>query len=557
MMVVAAFLLLLWIFLPKPSFWGIDNGVKFQGAEAFATKGSLNIPYFGQDFDPDGVFRPLVRPFSILGPKGQVPVFSPLFLVLAGIFYKLLGRIGPSILPLLGGWMLLAASWLMWIRHRRNRDGRLFLLMVGLGSPALFYSLTLWEYSIAMALVTISLAYISRGRTGLQEAPMWEPLAAGVLLAIATALRTEAVLWAPILLIFWSQTGRRSDAIWLFIGGLALGLGVFGGLNHLLTGNFLPLHLLTNNFGEGIRRSIRAFAITRAQNFYVVLIEGFKQNHYSVIGVLPLIAVVAWRRWRIERGYWYGLAFGLILVWLAYLAVSLSAQNQAGYMYNNGGMMWVTPFIVLGLFKLHGERRRFWYLIWAGSLLYIAVVAFTAPFVRGVHWGPRLVIMAVPPLMMIGATRAQRWWHRSPSSRSIIVLLAIMSIFNQFYSVHVLREAKEQNVRLTRWAVSAGAEAAVTNLWWLPGDLALLSAKHPWYVIRSKDPTEMQRLIQGLRSQGVLKFSFYELPPYLDDKSWWYYGTELREIDYMVGGAGGYKGLRRIWLRIIPVGGRR
>ncbi|MFN3821640.1 MAG: hypothetical protein ACK4OO_04845, partial [bacterium] len=46
--------LLLWLLLPKPSFWGLDSGIKWAGSKSFAERGSISYPYKGKEFDSEG-----------------------------------------------------------------------------------------------------------------------------------------------------------------------------------------------------------------------------------------------------------------------------------------------------------------------------------------------------------------------------------------------------------------------------------------------------------------------------------------------------------------------
>ncbi len=524
--------------------------MKFLGAQSFAHTGSLAIPYDGVDFDPHGVFRPIIHPFSKMDTSGrQIPVFSVTFMLICGLFYFLFGHWGPSMVPVLGGIFLLLSAWYMWIRHRKTHDGRMFLLVLGLGSPVLFYTQTLWEYTFAMGLVTAAFTTVCRGRVEKPKSIEWEPIISGFLIIFAAAFRTEAILFVPGILIFWRMTSRSLDSMWLYLIGISVGLAFSGGINFLFTGNVLPLHLLTNMFGDKFDFSLVTLTINKAHNFYVLLVEGFPQNHFTVFGVIPFLILAFWRRWRYEGKYWYGVAAVIIIVWGVYLTLSILPSNRAAYMAFSGGLIWVVPISILGLIRLKGERRRFWFLIYIASLIFVLIVGFTSPFVRGVHWGPRFILLIIPFILLIAAARAQRWCSRYPVVRPVIIILVIMGLVNQANSISVLWNTKQQNKKLTNWVATSADNPSLTNMWWLPSDVALIDMNKAWYSV-GNDPRDIQNVLKGLRRRGIEKVNFFEKPPYIDKSMWWRLGAEPMGTDKLdVGGT--YKGVRRLHLMII------
>ncbi len=546
---IATLYLALWFFLPKVAFWGLDNGFKFQGARAFSTNGSILVPYSGADFDPQGEYRPMIFPFSFMRDGGQMPVFPVLFMVLAGTLVWLFGDIGPFILPLFGGWACLLAAWFAWVRHRSNHDGRPFLCILGLGSPLLFYSLTLWEHTWAMALVVFSFALLSHGRRGPQTAVPLESFVAGLLIAAAAAFRTEAVLWGGITFLLWRFTSRGRREIWRYLLGLLIGLVVVGLIDLIMTGEVLPLHI-SSNFLQSRSGGMSRLFISRAQNLYILLIEGFKANHWSLFGLVPLFVAGLWSDWRHERSWWAFPFFGILAVWCIYLFTAMSAENRAGYTSSMGGLLWVVPFTVLALLYLRGERRRFWWLIWYGSYLFILAVAFFAPTVRGVHWGPRFIVPAIPLMLMVATTRAQRWWVRYRAARPVITLLVVISIVNQFYSFGVLYAQKRDNRAFNRWIAGFRDDPILTPYGWTAGDAALYSADIPWFVTNRVD--RFQAVVDALRRRGVERINFLQRDNYIKANQWIDFGLEEIEQDCFVDDFG--RKMRWVMkrLRIIP-----
>ncbi len=542
--------LVLWIALPKPSFWGLDNGFKFQGAKAFVATGSIHIPYAGIDFDPQGICRPIQPPFSVLHQGKQLPVFSPLFMILTGIMMKILGSIGAFILPLLGGWASLLAAWYMWIRYRGRRDGRIFLAAIGLGSPLLFYSLTLWEHSWAIALVTLSAALLGRGLKWQKETPILESLLAGLLLAVATAFRTEAFLWALILIILWKRTNRNLESFLYFLAGLGGGLTVIGLVNLAATGSLFPLHLYTNLITHQTS-SIRSVFMDRAKNFFVMILEGFRSPYWSVIGLIPLTAVIFWNDWRRIKNLWIWIGMGISIAWIGYIYVAVTSLNRAVYTARSGGLLWVVPFVVLSIVYLRGERRNYWRMIWIGSYFFLLSSILLSPYTRGIHWGPRFILPVLPFLLFVAATRAQRWWQRYGFTRPIIALLLLVSTANQLYSYAILYEQKRSTCALNKWINDLGSDPVLTPVSWLSGDASNHSFSNPWFL--TSNPDELQAVIAALQDKGIERINYIQDGDYVKDEDWSKrLGVELLGEDRFEGGSGHMTSIVNKRVRIIP-----
>jgi hypothetical protein len=552
---IAALYLILWLILPKPSFWGIDNGIKFQSARSFAATGGIGIPYHGLDFDPQGAFCPIVKPFGSLNGGLQVPVFSVAFIILCGIFYFIFGNIGPHLVSLLGGWGCLLSAWFLWTRYKPQNDGCLFLLILGLGSPLLFYSMTLWEHSIAMALVALSFAFLIQDQSipdielpEFQNTRAWEVTTSGILIAFAAFFRTEAIFWVAIPLFYWRATERTMDDLGRYLVGFGAGIVVLLLLNQWQTGELIPLHIISNIkankvFGQGYNYLLG----TRLDNLYAVVFQGFIQKYKSFILLAPMVIIAVWKGWHYERDWGYYLAAGILGVWGIYFFTLLNVKNPVNYTSQSSGLFWIVPFVFLAIVPLKSKRvGRFWRLIWISPIAYFIIISAVTPIIRGIHWGPRFILLALPLMLLTASTRAQRWWNRYSITRPVILILVLISITNQFYSYKILLKQRNENAALNRWAASIGSEPSLTSMWWLPGDVSLLSDRFPWFLTDTNG--RIQLVVNALREKGEPRFSFYERPPYYDDIFWWESGAEPVSEDYFLEGDGR---IRRKSLKIV------
>ena len=544
---IGSLYLILWLLIPKPSFWGLDSGFKYQGAVAFSQTGSITVPYRGVDFDPRGSYRPMLRPFGVLLPDGrQAPVFSVVFMLIAGVLFRVFGAVGPYLLPLFGGWLSLVGGWFLWKRMRPNHSPVPFLTILTLGTPLLFYSLTLWEHSLAMAMVLFCLGLILRDSDHPRGYRAWEPLVAGFIIALGSGFRTELILFALVMTLSWKVIAGSFRGWIPYIVGLALGLLLCGAINFWQTGTPLPLHVLTN-LRLTPAGSLFGALLRRVSNLYILIAEGFKSAPVSLILLIPIL-LVPFRRWLFPKIPWmHLLAVLTICTWLMYILNALTAKDGISYTLHSGGLLWVSPVMALSLIPISRSFKSVWGFLWLGSYLCIALVALITSTSSGVHWGPRFILSFLPMLAFIAAIRLQYWWNHYAHSRFLLIVLLSLSFVNQAYSYNLLLKAHHQNADLNRWAVVDHPEPALSTLWWLPGDCALLSDKDPWFISATKG--RIRKLISGLRSEGIASAHIFELPPYLEQQFWWSVGVEQGESDYFLEGGGE---LRRTRLKIIP-----
>jgi hypothetical protein len=543
---IAMIYILLWILMPSPSFWGLDNGIKYQGARSFSETGSIRILYSGSDFDPKGIYRPILPPFGALNGDNQVPTFSVTFMLIAGIFYSLFGQSGPHLLSFIGGLACLVAGLLLWLNHQQNRDASVYLIILGLGSPLLFYSLTLWEHSWAMAFVMFSyLALFQPSTRRLRTNSAYFILfVAGVLIGLSVVMRTEAVMWIVLTITFWQHTGRGWKSLIPYSIGVLVIFLITISVNYIQTDKFLPLHLLSNIEFHS-QSSLRQLILSRIYNLHIALFSGFTNHIYSLLGLIPLITILFWHKWRKYRVLWHLLMIAFFMVWCFYWMKVLNADNSPAYMGISGGLFWIVPLSALAVMKLKKEKHHFIKFIWLAVPLFIMLYAISSPKGSGIHWGPRLIITTIPFIMLLATVRLHHWWKGIRWARLYVALLLLLSIWGQIYSVQTLHKVRSENEALNRWIVSTGSEPIITTMWWLAGDCGLHSDRIPWYTVRPGYP--LQPLLAEFRSDGLSRFNYVERPPYISANRWESMGAEYLSADYFFESDGR---LRRSHIRI-------
>ena len=502
--------------MPK-GFWGLDNGYKYQGAQAFSNNGQIDVPYAGSEFDPEGRFRPIVRPFGLMIDNRQFPVFSILFMMVTGSLISFLGRAGAFLLPLAGGILTLLASWYMWVCHRGRNDGRLFLLLVGLGSPLFFYSFTLWEHSIATALIICATTFVNRGKYLNTNAKIWKLVLSGLLFSIAALFRSESIIWMLVVLLLWNYTNHSKRTILFFLSGLAFGLMLNSFFNNLITESWLPLHIISNLKSQ-IDLTLVKFIAFRSENFFNLIFQGFEHKLLSILIFIPFLFLAFGKGWRRRKEFTFWILASVLCSWFFYILKSLDAPYIGGYMSNNGGLLWAIPMTVLSVRYFSGERRRFWKLIWLGSIIYILITSLATPISKGVHWGPRLLIPIIPFLLIIASIRLERWWRQYSQTRLVLVALVLITLVNQGYSISTLYITKSRNLQYANWIDQSVKAPTMTNVWWMLGDIGVSGGSQDWYY--AKTLTAVQEITNELQKSHIGTYDFLELSPFIDDELW-------------------------------------
>lgn len=543
---VVVIYILFWLWIPKPSFWGLDNGFKYQGAESFSEHGYIRIPYSGIGFDEAGKFRPIQSPFGVLHGNYQIPTFPIMFMAVGGMFMLLFGKIGPHLLSLSGGLITIAAGWLLWTLQRPKRDASIYILLLGMASPLMFYSMTLWEHSWAMALVLLSFAAlfqkVRQSSENLQSRLLL--IASGLAVSMAAAMRTEAIIWVFVTVLFWRQAGKAWKVIPLYLLGVVLGIGSTAFLNFFISGQFFPLHLTTNMDVQSFSSAV-SVVITWINNFYIALFSGFRGYVFSIIGLVPLALLLFRKKWRRNKRIWLWIAIAVCVTFGFYWIKVMTAPNHPGYMSVSGGLFWILPVAVLALMRFKGEKRPMVYFLWISSGLFILLYSIGSPTASGIHWGPRLILTAVPPVLFLTTVRLRRWWKSVKETRVLIAALLFFSVIGQFYSLFILHDVRVENRDLNCWIASAGSTPVVTSMWWMAGDCALQSTISPWYCVKTGE--DLVELVGHLRDDGAKRFNYLEIPPYIDDGIWEQMGVMALSQDYFKEDE---NNLRQTWLKI-------
>jgi len=160
--VAAIYGVLAFLVLPQDAFFSSDEGLKFIQLQNFTRKGwrDFTIDYPGRDLDPELSYVPINNPPPLIRDGKIFAVYPIFFPLLATPLYQHLHYTGLYLIPLLSGLLTLALSAYL-VRLTGEDDHWPVLLLIGLGTPLLFYSLLFWDHTLGTMLSTLALILVT------------------------------------------------------------------------------------------------------------------------------------------------------------------------------------------------------------------------------------------------------------------------------------------------------------------------------------------------------------------------------------------------------------
>ncbi len=159
--VAAIYGVLAFLVLPQDAVFSSDEGLKFIQLQNFTRKGwrDFTIDYPGRDLDPELSYVPINNPPPLIRDGKIFAVYPIFFPLLATPLYQHLHYTGLYLIPLLSGLLTLALSAYL-VRLTGEDDHWPVLLLIGLGTPLLFYSLLFWDHTLGTMLSTLALILV-------------------------------------------------------------------------------------------------------------------------------------------------------------------------------------------------------------------------------------------------------------------------------------------------------------------------------------------------------------------------------------------------------------
>jgi hypothetical protein len=508
---------------PGDAYWICDCGNKALLAERLLETSytDLNFDYPGASIDPDQVAFPIPSGFAVHRAQGFASAFPPAYSAVAAPFLGLLGPPGlrlPAALGV-GACALLLALWLS------PSVGRWWAGAAGLflaqGTPLFFYGVTVWEHSITVALSLWAWVVLTR--------PSWPRLlCAGLLIGSASWFREELILMGLALACACYVRWRRLAVLAVFAGGLALPVAGLAAFNWSAYGNPSGPHITLDAlaalqaFGEDaamlIGRQLGSLLIgVGASGTEVVLLLS------TAIGV-PLAGwLAAW----LGRGL--RLATGLVLAaglgtWILASTQILAADRPFSELIHYNGLMAQMPiFCAAGIGLLWVWRDRDYaglrIGVTAGSLFLLLVTVSSLGSQRGfgIHWGPRVLMPALPAIVALAMAAARSKAHGAGTRRVgptqiLWASLVAAGLLSSAHATWFLNQQKTEAARLQETILSLPRRFVVTTHPFLPQQLAPLWDRRPMLLVTVRHRQTLERLAGEIRRGGAHGF-LYLAPP--------------------------------------------
>ena len=528
-LVIAAIALLqLWlvcVVLNPRTFFANDSGVKYLQALTLAESGwrQWSLRAAADDLGLGERFSPLAGHQFLRRAPGapRFGVYSELFTLPVSVSLALFGVRGLYVVPALASLGTMLLSYRL-ARRYAARTAWVAALLVGACSPMLFYSVDLWEHTLAAMFATAAIMWFVAGIT---DVALWRATAAGVALGAAIVVREELYCLAVgmVLALAWVDRRRRLRAALALAGGASLVV-----IPHWLLKWFeygRPVRLLVQvlfyrvlgvaPFGlpESARLAGKRPSFDAAAALNVPL---------EAAWLLPLAAMIALRWWfpRADARLQKPLLVGLTA------AAAVWAIADAAFLVHT----WARPDAFVQAFPvalfllflppperqpnpLRGEIRilltiAVLFAILAPSL---AVFALSGAPLGGAQWGPRFLLPLCPLLaaVIVFAFERRAAWrqHVAGAPRLLAAAMGVLMLagaVTQVQGLRQLRIAKLQYERLVQGTEELEPQSLVaTDLWWFPTVIASVLDERPTVVVEAFGNGSLADLLPYLNQRSI------------------------------------------------------
>lgn len=441
----AIYVLLAFFVLPQEAFFSSDEGLKFIQLQNSMRKGlgDFTIDYPGRKLDPNLRYMPINNPPPLIRDGKIFTVYPVFFPLLAAPLYRLFNHAGLYLIPLFSGLLTLVISG--YIARLSGGNSLSSILILGLCSPLLFYSLLFWDHTLGTLLFTLALLLIIKNFDQPRQLLL---LLGGGIMGLAIWVRSELYVMGLVMpatyFFFGSRHFRRMASLCLgtFIALVPLWLFQF-----LVYGHFIGPHVgHLAWWGEELPATTNRLAI-----IYYILLEG---NSNLILSFLLFMAFVA--STLLVRSP--KLRTNPILVTIIFASLVLaSIPNifEASIGKPMGGLISTTPLFVFSFVALSDsslrQKNRF---LLALSLGYITLVCLMTPVDPGLQWGPRFLLPVFPPLTILALNNFQALAKpeeglslRAPLKVSFLSVVAV-SLLLQASGLRTMHIIKTRDMKL-------------------------------------------------------------------------------------------------------------
>ncbi|MEA2573964.1 MAG: hypothetical protein QOH93_1262 [Chloroflexia bacterium] len=524
---------------------------------------SINYP--ARPLDPELRFVPFRdRQHYIDGER--IYLQWPIFLgLLTRIPWKVLGFWGLYVVPLLSGLGTLWAAYLLALKVGVSpRLAWTAIPLLGLATPVSIYSLLFFEHTLAALLVTLSLlsGFVAVRSGQPASRALWLNAA---LVAVAIYFRSELYVLALVMglvyayMVWRDRAWRRAFRQW--VGAFAISLVPLWVFYAVTEGTILPLHAIwyfqgsDSSSSGGIELPAVRYIASAGWRVVPDFLFGpqsfpssprfpFWAEMLGLVGLAlcALLAVAKLLRVRDGIDRWRLPALGLGLLLLA--VPSLFAVLSGELYYNLHGFLLASPFVALALWPAGGdttqttreERQPLSPQSWLQivTLLYVGLHALIISVLSGLgpisrhEWGQRYLLPAYPALVVLALLAITRmveaYRGRSFALYRVVPVLAtgLLALLGVLLSVRGYAATFTERTQVVAWQALAGTlpgrEPIVTDVWWLPLNLAPVFYTRP--IMLAEGDERLGEWARQMRERGVSNFALMTSDPVVFSGEW-------------------------------------
>ena len=489
-----------------------DAGVKLWQVQSIARTGRLDAPidYAGAPYDPDHQYSPFLAPWFFWEDGQPYSEYISPFIWGSAALYALWGHTGLLVLPWLAGVLsLIMTAWLAW-RVRPDRWAALAPLLIGLSSPLLIYSLEFWEHTSGVCLTLLALVGVIKAMDGVH--PWRWLIIAGAAVGLGLTMRAELYVF-PLALAIGLLTLRSAWPLLRALIGLAIGglltAGPWWLYQFVRWGSPLGPRLTQNMPALGGTDMLERLGDTTGRNWTMLWPVG--GEGWAALLILGMVALALSGLVMLgRRGQPARVALALLTTSLIAIAALLLARMT---IWNDGqalrpdDLLATFPLILMVLFvpllrsnSVYLSREtRFLAIV---ALAFSVLVVIVSPFQGGVQWGPRFLLPAIAPLVIVVMVVVGEVRRNMVGLARAGIMLSFGALFiagaaSTVLGVRFIQDGQLNNLALSTIIEQWPDRVVVSDAWFLPQGAPYIFQDKIWLL--AEDETKMFNLIQRLR----------------------------------------------------------
>jgi hypothetical protein len=494
-----------------------DNGVRFiQIRELVANQWqTLAVNYPGRIFDPDLLYVPYYVAYSVVDNEIFFDI-TPFVPWLASWGYAALGVPGMMLVPVLGGVFTAVAIFrLAQLSHLPHPH--LIMWLTIFATPMFFYSIELWDHSLAAALAAWSVYLVARGLvTG---SPAWFVLA-GMLVGLGLGQRPELYMFAICLGVgaIW-VTGRQWRPVLLVVaGGLITAVPIWL-WQYAQVGHPLGMAMATHLFGYGEPPYLQSVAsgypwfLKTSRKLFVIEAHApitFISSLSIITGLITFILVVRVKKW--QRLWVWRTVAAVFLTGHALLIIRVLQPSTSI------GVLATLPLMILTLMFIERSVpkqpvRQVYEFVFVVAFLFFIGMLLIWPTFGGLQWGSRYMLSFFPLAVYLAFYNYHAllpiWsdW-RGRALRQLMVAVLVISVLLQVSGFYFQLFRHQQTGTYRDGVAALETDVVITNAPYLPAESASLVDLMFFYV---RDSEGLAVLIPRFWEAGVTEFAVVPL----------------------------------------------